>query len=82
MVAYIARKDRINQVGNRTVLESNKDSLFDILSKYDVASQDDLLDMDDQELVNYVLSLPEKDIKQAIVTECYLALVDDWESER
>ncbi len=84
---YIARKDRINQIGNRTVLESSNIELFDIVDKYDLPSffpitQDNLLNMDNQELVNYILSLQDKNIKQSIVTECYLALVDDWESER
>ena len=88
---YIDRKNRINQVGNRKVLESNNIDLFDIVNQYNLPgdfpiSQDDLIDMDNQELVNYILSMQgtqhAKAIKQSIITECYLALVADWESER
>jgi len=84
MYFYIDRKNRINQVGNRSVLESNNIELFDIVDQYDLPayfpiSQDNLLNMDNQELVNYILSMQgtqhAKAIKQSIVTECYLVSI-------
>ena len=36
MYFYIDRKNRINQVGNRKVLESNNIDLFDIVDKYNL----------------------------------------------
>ena len=84
MYFYIDRKNRINQVGNRSVLESNNIDLFDIVNQYNLPgdfpiSQDNLLNMDNQELVNYILSMQgtqhAKAIKQSIVTECYLVSI-------
>ena len=84
MYFYIDRKNRINQVGNRSVLESNNIDLFDIVNQYNLPgdfpiSQDNLLNMDNQELVNYILSLQgtrhAKAIKQSIITECYLVSI-------
>ena len=84
MYFYIDRKNRINQVGNRSVLESNNIELFDIVDQYDLPayfpiSQDNLLNMDNQELVNYILSLQgtrhTKAIQQSIITECYLVSI-------
>ena len=81
---YIEKRDRINQIGNRKVLESKNIELFDIVDKYDLPadfpiSQDDLINMDNQELVNYILSMQgtqhAKAIKQSIVTECYLVSI-------
>ena len=86
MYFYIDRKNRINQVGNRSVLESNNIELFDIVDQYDLPayfpiSQDNLLNMDNQELVNYILSMQgtqhAKAIKQSIVTECYLVSIGE-----
>jgi len=86
MYFYIDRKNRINQVGNRSVLESNNIELFDIVDQYDLPayfpiSQDNLLNMDNQELVNYILSMQgtqhAKAIKQSIITECYLVSIGE-----
>ena len=86
MYFYIDRKNRINQVGNRSVLESNNIDLFDIVNQYNLPgdfpiSQDNLLNMDNQELVNYILSMQgtqhAKAIKQSIVTECYLVSIGE-----
>jgi len=84
MYFYIDRKNRINQVGNRSVLESNNIDLFDIVNQYNLPgdfpiSQDNLLNMDNQDLVNYILSMQgtqhAKAIKQSIITECYLVSI-------
>ena len=84
MYFYIDRKNRINQVGNRSVLESNNIDLFDIVNQYNLPgdfpiSQDNLLNMDNQELVNYILSMQgtrhTKAIQQSIITECYLVSI-------
>ena len=81
---YIEKRDRINQIGNRKVLESKNIELFDIVDKYDLPAdfpitQDDLINMDNQELVNYILSMQgtqhAKAMKQSIVTECYLVSI-------
>ena len=81
---YIDRKDRINKIGNRSVLESNNIDLFDIVNQYNLPgdfpiSQDNLLNMDNQDLVNYILSMQgtqhAKAIKQSIITECYLVSI-------
>mgnify|MGYP005821420339 FL=1 len=86
MYFYIDRKNRINQVGNRSVLESNNIDLFDIVNQYNLPgdfpiTQDNLLNMDNQELVNYILSMQgtqhAKAIKQSIVTECYLVSIGE-----
>lgn len=86
MYFYIDRKNRINQVGNRSVLESNNIDLFDIVNQYNLPgdfpiSQDNLLNMDNQELVNYILSMQgtqhAKAIKQSIITECYLVSIGE-----
>ena len=81
---YIEKRDRINQIGNRKVLESKNIELFDIVDKYDLPAdfpitQDDLINMDNQELVNYILSMQgtqhAKAMKQSIVTEGYLVSI-------
>ena len=86
MYFYIDRKNRINQVGNRSVLESNNIDLFDIVNQYNLPgdfpiSQDNLLNMDNQDLVNYILSMQgtqhAKAIKQSIITECYLVSIGE-----
>lgn len=86
MYFYIDRKNRINQVGNRSVLESNNIDLFDIVNQYNLPgdfpiSQDNLLNMDNQKLVNYILSMQgtqhAKAIKQSIITECYLVSIGE-----
>lgn len=86
MYFYIDRKNRINQVGNRSVLESNNIDLFDIVNQYNLPgdfpiTQDNLLNMDNQELVNYILSMQgtqhAKAIKQSIITECYLVSIGE-----
>ena len=86
MYFYIDRKNRINQVGNRSVLESNNIDLFDIVNQYNLPgdfpiTQDNLLNMDNQDLVNYILSMQgtqhAKAIKQSIITECYLVSIGE-----
>ena len=47
---YIDRKDRINKIGNRSVLESNNIDLFDIVNQYNLPgdfpiTQDNLINI-------------------------------------
>ena len=80
VTSYIPRKNRINKMTARYIFESDTNYLFDILSDSNLFEDlEDLYEMTEVEMVNYVLALPNKTLLHALIMECYEGLLLDIE---